>query len=193
MRILSKYAVIIIFMAIQMLLAFPSNKAFACSCAGVSVAERLNRSNAVFTGEVIGIGRSVNGEIGKLREYTFQVRKSWKGATDKQITIYSYDGSEASCGYSFDKRQTYLVYAYTGKNGLLETNLCSGNLKDADAKADYALLGAAPHVFGEDVSARQEEMSYGDGWLPEVIWYIVGFIVLLGIVILVIFVRRKRE
>ncbi|MBD0382529.1 hypothetical protein [Paenibacillus sedimenti] len=185
------YTLVTALIVIQMLLILPENKAFACSCAGGSVAERLSGSNAVFSGKVIDVGKSVKGDIGRLREYTFQVHKSWKGATVDTITIYSYDGSEASCGFAFDMNGTYLVYAYMGQNGWLQTNFCNGNLKDAEAQADYASLGTPPHVIDEAVNIRHAEMAKSE-WLPSAVWYIMGGIVLLGAVLLLIAVKRKR-
>jgi hypothetical protein len=46
----------------------------------------------------------------------------------------------ASCGYPFKEGQEYLVYAYTGKQGL-QTDLCSQNKPLSKAEADLALLG----------------------------------------------------
>jgi hypothetical protein len=123
------------------LIAFPNSKVYACSCVSGDAKEKLERSKVVFIGKVKDKGGTKKFQHGRLREYTFEVDRAWKGVNDKQITIYSYDGSSASCGFEFIKNQTYLVYSYQGSDNLIETNLCSGNLLLSQADDELKQLG----------------------------------------------------
>lgn len=182
------YVFLISFLMFQLLLIYPAGKAFACSCAVRTAVEKLTSYDVVFSGEVIDIGKTRKGEVGlPIREYTFSVKQAWKGVADNRIKIYSYDGSEASCAYTFDKKESYLVYSYKGENGLLQTNLCSGNLKDAAAKDEYALLGNA--TFIADLS-HYDDPPASSGICP---WYIAGFIVVFGFIIVFALTSKLRR
>ncbi|MFC5405845.1 hypothetical protein [Cohnella soli] len=134
--------VIILLSIVVGLISFPEKKAYACSCAGSSVKEKLERSGAIFVGTVVKRGGTKKSQHGKLRQYTFAVQQAWKGVSGPRISIYSYDGSSSSCGFEFDKGQSYLVYSYEDKDRTLQTNLCSGNVPLAQADQDIQQLGA---------------------------------------------------
>jgi len=74
--------------------------------------------------------------------YRFKVLRSWKGKHDELVTVRT-PGSAASCGRSYDKTGTYLVYASLDSDGLLFDNLCSRTRKTADAQPDLLILDAA--------------------------------------------------
>jgi hypothetical protein len=151
---------------------------YACSCVGGDALVKLNRSNAVFTGKVIEVGGTSKFDFGRLREYTFQVDQAWKGVTTNTVTIYSYDGSSASCGFSFTKGETYLVYTNEAQDGRLQTNLCNGNVMLSQAGEDLNLLGPAT-IRGEGLTDSPQAAKGGGPAM--LLWYglIVAAIILL--------------
>ncbi|MBW5444482.1 hypothetical protein GE107_00190 [Cohnella sp. CFH 77786] len=78
---------------------------------------------------------------GRVRKYLFEVETAWKGVNSRKMTVYSYAGPSASCGFEFSKNRSYLVYAYQARE-MLQTNLCSGNVPVDQADRDIRLLGA---------------------------------------------------
>ncbi|MDQ0875424.1 hypothetical protein QFZ77_004083 [Paenibacillus sp. V4I3] len=161
---------------------FTENEVYACSCVGGSITEKLERSDAVFTGRVIEVGGTKNGDIGKLRKYTFEVNKAWKGQITKNISIYSYDGDGASCGYKFKGNESYLVYSYLGNDGELETNFCTGNLGYLSAKSELGLLGQEIEVKNNITIENEKEGS---------IWAYMFISGLLLVLVLILLVYRQ--
>lgn len=90
---------IIVLFVVVGLTTLTDKRAFACSCVGGSVKEKLERYSVVFAGKVIKKGSTKKSQFGELREYTFDVHTSWKGVNSNIIKIYSYDGEEDSCGF----------------------------------------------------------------------------------------------
>lgn len=172
------------------LFSWPHGKASACSCAGGDAQERLERASAVFVGKVIEKGGRKAFEFGQLREYTFQVDQAWKGVDAGRMTIYSYDGPEASCGYAFEKGQTYLVYSYENKDKSLQTNLCSGNIPISQAGDELRQLGAGVAV---DPDSGAEPGGESRSFFASS--YVLGFGAAALIVILAAIViwRRKNK
>lgn len=108
--------------------------AFACSCfAGESVEDKFNRSDSVFTGQVISIEES-----GDYYDVTFEVGKMYKGnfTVDKIVKTHQ---SSATCGYNFELNENYLVYANKNE-GELSTGLCSGTNVLNQSKTDIDFL-----------------------------------------------------
>jgi hypothetical protein len=139
--------------------------AYACSCAGTStVEESLRTSDAVFSGEVVGLGA----EDPEPRDDTplggveFRVKESWKGVSDGSVIIYGqgegYFGEAGegemvvvnSCAVTFEQGESYLVYAYRGgekAGGHLETDICTATKPLSDAGADLRVLDATTTVL----------------------------------------------
>ncbi len=120
--------------------------ASACSCAMLPGSQKeivdgaLADSEAVFSGEVVKIDRpSPFKSSAALETDTFRVSEVWKGPEQRTLEVHTALIG-ASCGYPFKEGQEYLVYAYTGKQGL-QTDLCSQNKPLSKADADLALLG----------------------------------------------------
>lgn len=124
------------------LFSFPTHRAFACSCADRSTQERLDDAAAVFVGKVIHKGLPSILRSGATREYAFDVQRAWKGVSTKRITIQALDGGSESCGISFSKNQSYIIFAHYDEKRMLQTNLCSGNVQ-ASADESAAILGTA--------------------------------------------------
>jgi len=138
---------------------FQERSAYACSCASFDAAEKLERSAAVFTGTVIGKGGTKQFKNDRSRKYTFEVKTAWKGVSTPRATVYSLDGDSASCGYSFARGKTYLVYAYE-EDGMLKTSLCSGNQPIGTATVDIEQLGAGVTIEREGIGG-----GTSNGWI----------------------------
>ena len=128
---------------------FPPDCASACSCmmpGGVQDPERraLAISSAVFSGEVVDFDKSPPRATATVR-----VSNVWKGPKQQTVEITT-SSDEAACGYPFKEGQEYLVYAYTGKQGL-EVDLCGATnpLSEADANLEALGEGEKPQDGGE--------------------------------------------
>ena len=118
--------------------------ASACSCAIESnpkerVELAVADSEAVFSGEVVDFEKGADSMFGPTETVSFRVSEVWKGPQRETLEV-STPTQGSACGYAFKEGQEYLVYAYTGKQGL-ETDLCSSNKPLSKAEADLALLG----------------------------------------------------
>ena len=122
--------------------------ASACPCAIESnpkerVEFAVSNSEAVFSGEVVDFekGADFPAIFGPMETVSFRVSEVWKGPQRETLEV-STPTQGSACGYAFEEGQEYLVYAYTGKQGL-ETDLCSSNKPLSKAEADLALLGTS--------------------------------------------------
>lgn len=79
----------------------------ACECliAISSLDYQIRKHEQIFIGRVL----SKNADVYPL-EYQFEVLKSWKGVSEKQVRIVSGAGG-ADCGMDFEPGQEYIVYA----------------------------------------------------------------------------------
>lgn len=182
------YLTFLVLSLILIILPFPQEKALACSCVEGGAKEKVKRSAAVFLGRVVDIGGSIKGEVGRLRKYTFEVEATWKGELNKRTTVYSYDGEGASCGYHFKQNGSYLVYSYPGKEGLLQTNLCSGNIAEVKAGEELLVLGPGTKVIEKIFTAP----SHSAASKFIYIYFALGLFILAGS-ILVLITRRKKQ
>lgn len=124
--------------------------ASACSCAvptGVSKKElarqELSDSDAVFTGEVTGIGLPPSGTTStEPMTVTLRVSEEWKGAAGETVDVRTA-ASEVSCGFPFSEGVSYLVFASEGTRnaGGLEVGLCGSTRPLSEAGAALAMLG----------------------------------------------------
>ena len=134
-------------LAVNLLLAGTSNlrNAHACSCISVPLEEHLRTSDAVFSGEVVGIDENdlSPGAGPQLGKVTFDVSGVWKGASEEPVAVYG-QGPEASCGIDFEEGESYLVYAYRSNGdgtNPLQTDLCNATKPLAAAERDLRVLG----------------------------------------------------
>jgi hypothetical protein len=142
--------------------------ASACSCAIESnpkerVEFAVSDSEAVFSGEVVDFEKGADSTMfGPTETVSFRVSEVWKGPQRETLEV-STPTQGSACGYAFKEGQEYLVFAYTGKQGL-ETDLCSSNKPLAKAEADLALLGNGgekPKDGGEVLSDTSGSVSAG--------------------------------
>ncbi len=119
--------------------------AHACSCAGGwSTEEEFRRSTAVFSGEVVEVGKLPMEQVGPtdpgvplLAPVTFDVTGAWKGVTGDTVVVHG-QGPGPSCGLNFERGETYLVFAGArgrSEEGPLETGLCSSTRQASEETA----------------------------------------------------------
>ena len=141
-----RLAVLIFALAVNLLLAGTSNlrNAHACSCISLPLEKHLRTSDAVFSGEVVGIDENdlSPGAGPRLGKVAFDVSDVWKGVSEESVAVYG-QGPEASCGLNFEEGESYLVFAHrSNEDGPLETNLCDATKLLAAAEDDLRVLGS---------------------------------------------------
>ena len=140
-----RLGVLIFALAVNLLLAGASNlrNAHACSCISLPLEKHLRSSDAVFSGEVVGVDENdlSPGAGPRLGKVTFDVSDVWKGVSEESVAVYG-QGPGASCGLNFEEDESYLVYAYrSNEDGPLETDLCNATKPLTEAERDLRLLG----------------------------------------------------
>lgn len=117
---------------------------YACSCAeSLPVKKELQRSSAVFSGEVIEmLDDNENSSVISSDDpiaVLFKVEESWKEMNQTEVAIYTARSS-ASCGFEFALGNEYLVYA-DETDGEFSVNLCSNTKLLSSATDDIQELG----------------------------------------------------
>ncbi|MGC5774186.1 hypothetical protein [Paenibacillus pabuli] len=169
-------------------LLVPEGRAYACSCVDSNAQEKLDTYASVFTGKVVKRGGMQIFSPDRLRAYTFEVDTAWKGVSSKRITVMGNDAGSESCGIQFEKKQSYLIFAYQDEKGnKLHTNLCSGNVSIDQAGDALKLLGAGKVVNANDFG----EIDHGRSWSFYLI--ICGGLILLLVLVSRWIWRRKRR
>jgi hypothetical protein len=112
-----------------------ASSSFACSCLppGSPFAE-LEKSDAVFSGKVLGVKTDNSTLQAKIR-----VNEAWKGMDSKEVTVHTSIDS-AGCGVNFETGKEYIVYAYQ-EDGKYTTYLCSRTAELVHAQEDLKELG----------------------------------------------------
>ena len=122
------------------LVALLPDCASACSCVPPPPPEReLDRSSAVFSGEVIDIEKGP-----QVSNVTFRVSKVWKGPERETLEV-STAREGTSCDYHFSEGQEYLVYAWGRK---MEVGSCGRTKLLSEASADLEALGNGEALGG---------------------------------------------
>jgi hypothetical protein len=141
-------------------------KTLACDCALPTTEYAVEKSKAVFSGEVVGfeyrkdipnqfMDEKVK-ESGKVIEYEtlvvkVRVNQWWKGKPPTEVYLLTVstrnaDGTSThnSCDYTFHKGETYLIFATqfnTKKENEYRTGSCSRTRKLSVADDDLKILG----------------------------------------------------
>ncbi len=142
--------------------------ASACTCGSTSsngqkeIESELSSSEAVFSGEVVDFekGSSIAASW-PTETVSFQVSEVWKGPERETLEV-STATQGITCGYAFEEGREYLVYAYTGKQGL-EVDLCSETIPLSEAGADLAVLGEGGRRAATAVYSRTPRGAYRCG------------------------------
>ena len=146
------------------LFVLSANAASACKCIPTTPEQGLERAGAVFSGRVVDVVEQSPAERRSPRsnedpnflngvKVTFEVSEVWKGNSERRLVVTTSDSS-ASCGYSFQEGQEYLVYA-SEEDAQLKTGLCSGTKRLSDARADLAVLGEGETPVNYRLNAAQ--------------------------------------
>ncbi len=77
----------------------------------------------------------------RMREFTFEVSSVWKGGVPRRTKVVTPIDS-GMCGYAFDLRVPYIVYARMTA-GRLHTTICDWTKRLDRARADVKALGPA--------------------------------------------------
>ncbi|MDT0124396.1 hypothetical protein Q9R46_17180 [Paenibacillus sp. RRE4] len=181
--------VLVLMLCATCVIVWPGERAYACSCAESSVKEKLEMHTAVFTGEVVNVGRGSLLISGEFEAYTLDVDTAWKGVDAKQMTILISNLGGGSCGTTLTKDQSYLIFAHQDdKDGRLYSSLCSGNLKIEQAGEAINMLGKGTPVSSDDFRGGS---GYHNLWM--IILYGGGIILLLVLVGGSLWERKKRK
>ena len=149
MRLLTALASLVI-AVLGVVFLLPPQCASACQCTMPAEKPTLADSEAVFSGEVVEIDQPSPFKSGAdLETDTFRVYEVWKGPEQETLEVHTALFG-ASCGYPFKEGQEYLVYAYTGKQGL-EVDSCNGTQRLTEAQAHLEVLGAGKKPTGGEV------------------------------------------
>ena len=135
-----------------------TNEIFACTCMHLGnsvkpdqqlINQKREGADAVFSGKVIKIERpaaSKRTPPASIKVY-FKVIKSWKGVTTDNV-IVSTSQASSLCGFPFEVKEQYLIYAY-GPEKQLSTSICTRTNFLEDATDDINFLGEAEKTFPE--------------------------------------------
>jgi hypothetical protein len=121
----------------------------ACRCVPPPPPDKaFEQAVVVFVGTVQDIEQTAGGAA-KL--VTLTVEQAWKGLQHRQpkVTVTTC-ANGACCGYGFQEKESYLVYAY-GEGKSLSVSLCSRTQPLANADEDIAVLNKI--VAGERIAA----------------------------------------
>lgn len=138
--------------------------ASACTCkpgSAQSTIKRLRKeSAAIFVGKVRQITREFK-DYRLTLKVSFSVEQTWKGPQDEEIVVYT----EGGCMASYQVDRTYIVYAYKGETGRLETIICMRNRRLEDAGEDLKRLGKPRKKFttGSTAILKRYFMAVGRG------------------------------
>lgn len=186
-----------------LLLLAPYKSVFACSCVPPGPPkEELQKATAVFSGTVVSIDKrkvpdqNPNGFVAYFYVVTFDVEKSWKGVTKKTITVNA--GIQGGmCGYPFEDKENYIVYANGSDENTLSTSICSRTNKLIYAQEDLKELGTGATELVQsgatELPARKFGFSYYGGFN---FWYYFGigmFVIGLIALVLIIFLLFKHK
>jgi hypothetical protein len=172
------------------LLVLSPGRSYACTCVPPAApAEAVTAAALVFAGRVRSVDDPNPGpEISSadLMGVTFDVSQVWKGDATGSVQVRTARDS-ASCGFTFETNQEYLVYA-NDANGEPEVSLCSRTTLLANAGDDLAALGAGqPPQAG---SAVDDPIPGRAGLIGLAVG--LAALLLLGGVTLAIWLNRRR-
>jgi 5-hydroxyisourate hydrolase-like protein (transthyretin family) len=151
-----------------------ARRADACSCAGTGApCAAFGSASAVFVGTVTD-ARERKFEAKNKDDidwtpvvFKFSVSQAFSGVEGAEAEVATGRGG-GDCGYGFRKGETYLVYAFTGRDGkTLATGICMRTRPVSEASEDLEFLrGLAARPSGVSLSIqvarRLEGVKSGD-------------------------------
>lgn len=126
-------------------LFFVCRAALACSCIlptqdpEEAVEDAADRADIVFLGKVERVHTADIPDVGAvIQESTFYILESWKGEKVTRVST-KINVQCCVCGFHFEEGETYLVFAYEGKDGYYSTSICSLTRR-ADQAEEYLTI-----------------------------------------------------
>jgi len=164
----------------------------ACSCGGLTDAEALRQSTAVFVGTLREVrGPTVQFSSGAPSRFIFEVDAAYKGAVHEvQSIVSSSDG--ASCGLEIDVGERAVVFATASGSADLESGEYAAGL--CDGTRSFGAVGL-PDNLGPTVGLVDGTSPIGeDDSYPSVIvrnwyWVVAGIVV---VIVTGVALRRRR-
>lgn len=165
MKNLKKISVII-FILLNIMI-WDNSQVFACSCImPESPSISMEKATSVFIWKVINIEDSIwiNELLWsvKSKKVIFNVSTVIKWDKNKQVEIKTAESS-ASCWYTFEENEEYIVYTYWEKNNL-EVSLCSRTSLTKNAEED---LIAFENIIEDNKSSWENLSNNDDSILKE--------------------------
>lgn len=146
---------------------FGEEKAYACKCVPSTPEERLQRSSAVFSGEVVDVYDYSPPSGATLKRVIFEVEASWKGISEERVTV---QGDGSSCDVPLREGGRYLVYTtggggQGGKTTAFRTSVCQGtrSLESPFPEEDLRVLGPPEWGTPSGTNAPEESAKEEDG------------------------------
>jgi hypothetical protein len=114
----------------------------ACKCMPQTVEQAREQAEAIFEGQVTEIADVPMKGDANMTEKRVSLRlvRVWKQLDSTETVDVTTSSSSASCGFAFEKGQSYLVYAGRGEQGYT-VSACSRTRPMGDASEDLAGLG----------------------------------------------------
>ncbi len=167
---------VLLFGAAVVFVLLSSGRAFACSCAGGGQpCQEFGAAAAVFVGTVTDVRTRQAKSVEEARReprwmpvvFKFAVVQPFSGVSGAEVEVSTGSGG-GDCGYEFKRGETYLVYAYGGRDGgPLATGTCTRTRPVSEASEDFEFLrglaGRGPGVSLDITVARSlEGVKSGD-------------------------------
>lgn len=148
-------------------------RAEACTCAmGEPPCAAFGAAAAVFVGTAADVrAKETKTKSREEIDWTpvvvsFAVLQPFQGVEGAEVEVATGRGG-GDCGYSFRKGETYLVYAYGGRDGQpLRTGICTRTRPVSDASEDLEFLrglGARGPGVSIDVKVERSRQNVKDG------------------------------
>ena len=154
-----------------------SQVASACSCERAQTAlAGLASSEFAFAGTVVGIADFVpmavnSGEQEEIEHLSFffarfEVDRSWKGIDGEEVTLLSWVNDGATCGYTFELGEDYLVY------GGITDFVAYGVQIETDEAEGYRAASACSRTSRLSEAQAQDDIAALDGEtaVPPSLW-----------------------
>lgn len=144
------------------------DRAYACSCTGISTRRAFEQSEAAFLGRVVRVDQVGRGDDRRV-DIRFEVDRVFKGTVYREQIVASASDS-AACGLVPKLGSTWVIFAVDavegdGSNPLyrLRTTLCSGNQQTSTVPPGLG-AGAEPRAGASD---REERATNTDAALTR--------------------------
>jgi hypothetical protein len=172
-KFMSQMTIHKIILALLTCALFGASKTLACDCPLLMTEQAVEKSKAVFSGEVIGFEyrkgipdrfvdeqakEAVRSNVYEMLVVKVRVDQWWKGEPPAEVFLLTSstrnaDGTSTvdSCDYSFHKGETYLIFATkfnTQRENEYRTNDCSRTRKLSIADEDLKILGEGKKPSG---------------------------------------------